>query len=104
VGLRNTSQTFKELPLRADEIKEYACVVDLVYRDGGTELLQEAERRGCRVVDGLEILVRQGALSFQIWTGRSPSLDVMRQAARVVEPLSPPPSSSPGRLGGRDGR
>ncbi|MEA2319071.1 MAG: shikimate dehydrogenase, partial [Solirubrobacteraceae bacterium] len=32
VGLRNSSATFKDLPLNADEIREYACVVDLVYR------------------------------------------------------------------------
>jgi shikimate dehydrogenase len=103
VGLRNTSQTFKDLPLNADETREYACVVDLVYRDGATGLLRAAERQGCRVVDGLEILVRQGARSFQIWTGRSPSLEVMRQAARGVEPLSESPPSPTGRLrtGGR---
>jgi shikimate dehydrogenase len=99
VGLHDTSQTFKDLPLNADEIREYACVVDLVYRDGGTGLLQEAERQGCRVVDGLEILVNQGARSFEIWTGRRPSLEVMRRAAHSVEPLSPSPSSPTGRLG-----
>ncbi|MEA2285922.1 MAG: shikimate dehydrogenase [Solirubrobacteraceae bacterium] len=99
VGLRNTSPTFKDLPLNADEIREYACVVDLVYRDGGTGLLQEAERQGCRVVDGLEVLVRQGAKSFEIWTGRTPSLEVMRRAARSVEPLPESSPSPTGRLG-----
>ena len=62
---------------------EYACVVDLVYRAGGTELLRQARAPGLPVVDGLEILVRQGALSFQIWTGRAAPLDVMRRAARA---------------------
>jgi shikimate dehydrogenase len=90
VGLRNSSATFKDLPLNADEIREYACVVDLVYRDGGTGLL---------VVDGLEILVRQGAKSFEIWTGRTPSIEVMRRAARSVEPLPESPPSPTGRLG-----
>ncbi|MEA2249195.1 MAG: shikimate dehydrogenase [Solirubrobacteraceae bacterium] len=99
VGLRDTSQTFKDLPLKADETREYACVVDLVYRDGGTGLLQAAERQGCRVVDGLEILVRQGARSFEIWTGRTPSLEVMRRAATGVEPLPESPPSPTGRLG-----
>ena len=55
--------------MNADDIGQIRVVVDLVYRDGGTELLRQAERRGCRCVDGLEILVRQGALSFQLWTG-----------------------------------
>jgi shikimate dehydrogenase len=102
VGLHDPAATFKELPLNADDIGRYACVVDLVYRDGGTELLRAAERRGCRCVDGLEILVRQGARSFQIWTGRSAPLDVMRRAARDAEPQQPPPPS--GRDGDRDRR
>jgi shikimate dehydrogenase len=100
VGLDDPAATFKELPLTSDELGEYACVVDLVYRAGGTELLRQAEQRGCRCVDGLEILVRQGARSFQIWTGRSAPLDVMRRAARSEHPSSQLPESPPGR---RDG-
>ncbi|HEX2084902.1 MAG TPA: shikimate dehydrogenase [Solirubrobacteraceae bacterium] len=62
----------------------YATVVDLVYRDGGTRLVREAQSAGARTVDGLEILVRQGALSLEIWTGLEPPLDAMRLAARGV--------------------
>ena len=69
-----------------DAISEYATVVDLVYRAGGTALIEEAERRGASTVDGLEILVRQGALSFSIWTGRPAPLDAMRAAARAARP------------------
>jgi shikimate dehydrogenase len=60
-------------------------VCDLVYRAGGapTPLATWARSGGARFVDGLEILVRQGARSFQIWTGKEPPLDVMRQAARA---------------------
>jgi shikimate dehydrogenase len=94
VGLYDPAATFKNLPLTADDLGEYACVVDLVYRAGGTELLRQAERRGCRCVDGLEILVRQGARSFQIWTGRSAPLDVMRRAARGEQPPQLPPSTT----------
>jgi len=83
VGLTDPSSTFKELPVKADSVGEYACVVDLVYRTGGTVLAQEARRRGSEVIDGLEILVQQGALSFEVWTGRSAPLQVMRQSARA---------------------
>jgi shikimate dehydrogenase len=100
-GMQDRPDAFKEMPLTADDLGEYACVVDLVYRDGGTELLRQAERRGCRCVDGLEILVRQGARSFQIWTGRSAPLDVMRRAARSGLQPSQLPSSAPGLRGGR---
>jgi shikimate dehydrogenase len=82
VGLTDPAETFKELPLIADALGEYACVVDLVYRDGDTALLAAARRLGCVVVDGLEILVRQGALSLEAWTGRAAPLDVMREGAR----------------------
>ena len=58
-------------------------MVDLVYRAGGTVLAQEARRRGSQVIDGLEILVQQGALSFEGWTGRAAPVQVMREAARA---------------------
>jgi shikimate dehydrogenase len=82
VGLADPLTTFKDLPLNADAIGEYACVVDLVYRAGGTQLAQEARRRGSQVIDGLDFLVAQGVLSFEGWTGRAAPLEVMRQAAR----------------------
>jgi shikimate dehydrogenase len=100
VGLADPSSTFKDLPLKADSVGEYACVVDLVYRAGDTLLAQEARRRGSRVIDGLEILVRQGALSFEGWTGRTAPLPVMRQSARDDEhPTSYEPRPSPSAPG-----
>jgi len=103
VGLHDPAETFKSLPLTTDDLGRYACVVDLVYRDGGTELLRQAEQRGCRCVDGLEILVRQGARSFQIWTGRPAPLDVMRRAARSEHSHPQLPESPPGRRDGPAG-
>ena len=82
VGLDRSSNPFKDLPLAADGLSEYATVVDLVYTAGGTMLIRAASQRGIDTVDGLEILVRQGALSFTIWTGRAAPLDSMRTAAR----------------------
>ncbi len=82
VGLGNSSSTFKELPVFPESLDTYATVVDLVYRDGGTELLHEASRRGCAVIDGLEILVQQGALSLEAWTGLPAPIAVMREAVR----------------------
>src|ERR671934_1210386 len=58
-------------------------VVDLAYRPDGrpTALVAAARAAGCHtVVDGLEILVRQGAASFELWTGVPAPLDVMRAA------------------------
>jgi shikimate dehydrogenase len=83
--------TFKNLPVVADNTGEFASVVDLVYRPGGTELLRVASAQGATVVDGLEILVQQGALSYEAWTGQKPDLDLMREAA--YRPDAPPSSS-----------
>ena len=62
----------------------FPTVVDLVYREGGTALIRRAEAAGARTVDGIEILVRQGALSFERWTGMQAPLDAMRLGARAV--------------------
>jgi len=61
-------------------------VVDLAYGDRRTPIARWAEERGARLVDGLEVLVRQGALSLALWTGAEPPLDVMRRA--VVQAAS----------------
>ena len=55
----------------------------MVYGGAQTALLRAAEAAGAATVDGIEILVRQGALSLEIWTGREPPLDAMRAAARA---------------------
>jgi shikimate dehydrogenase len=86
----------KELPLPADHLGEYATVVDLVPRPGGTALLAEAQARGVRTVDGLEVLVHQGALSFEAWTGRAAPLEVLRRAASHPH-RDPAPAIHPAR-------
>ncbi len=92
VGLADGN--FKDLPVDADALGTYATVADLVYRAGGTELIAAASSRGCAVVDGLEVLVRQGALSFQVWTGLEAPVDVMRDSARATFPDSHDPGTS----------
>jgi shikimate dehydrogenase len=59
-------------------------VVDLAYGADGAEtaLVAAARAAGCTVVDGLEALVRQGARSFELWTGLEAPVDVMRRAVR----------------------
>jgi shikimate dehydrogenase len=59
-------------------------VVDLAYRADGrpTALVEAAQAAGCEVVDGLEALVRQGAASFELWTGVAAPVDVMQAAVR----------------------
>jgi shikimate dehydrogenase len=80
IGLRETDQTFKSLPIHADTLGVGSYVADMVYRPGGTRLLAEAEQRGATVVSGLEILVAQGAASFERWTDMAAPREAMRGA------------------------
>lgn len=81
VGLEG-EDPFAELPLTTTAFAPGQTVVDLVYAGGQTALLAAAGAAGATVVDGIEVLVQQGALSFRIWTGREPPLETMRAAAR----------------------
>ena len=58
-------------------------VVDLAYGPAETALVQAARAAGCKVVDGREALVRQGAASFMLWTGLEPPVEAMRAAVRI---------------------
>jgi shikimate dehydrogenase len=78
--LVNATPLRDELPV---EPRAAQAVVDLAYRTGGdpTALVEAAREAGCDpVVDGLEVLVRQGAASFERWTGVTAPVDVMRLA------------------------
>jgi shikimate dehydrogenase len=74
-----------------------ACLMDLVYRPPTTPWMAAASERGLQVAGGLEMLVRQAALSFERWTGRVPPLEPLRQAARKA--LGPDPPGSRGAPG-----
>jgi shikimate dehydrogenase len=80
VGLR-PEDSLEGLPL-----VDARVVADLVYGGNATPFALWAEERGARLIDGLEVLVRQGARSLAIWTGLEPPVDVMRRA--VVQATS----------------
>jgi shikimate dehydrogenase len=86
-----------DLVLNATPIREEALVdlgdvrqvVDLAYRPegGDTGLVAAARAAGCeRIVDGLDVLVGQGAISFERWTGTAAPVDVMRASVRSLRP------------------
>ena len=84
VGLGDDDATFKALPLQADSLGAGSCVVDMVYREGGTRLLEAARTRGADVIDGLEILIAQGAASFERWTGEAAPRQAMWEAVGTI--------------------
>jgi shikimate dehydrogenase len=56
-------------------------VMDIVYNPVETKLARDAKAAGARVISGVEMLIYQGAVSFEIWTERSAPVEVMRRAA-----------------------
>jgi shikimate dehydrogenase len=80
VGLSEGDDPYANLPITPELLKRAELVVDLAYGDHETALVRAARALGTPTVDGAEILVRQGARSFERWTGREAPLDVMRDA------------------------
>lgn len=66
----------------ADMMHRGLIVNDIVYEPLQTRLLREAKKAGARAVTGLGMLIHQGALSFEIWTGRRAPIKVMAAAAK----------------------
>ncbi len=61
-------------------LKQTNAVYDMIYRPAETALLKAAKAAGCRTANGLGMLLHQGAKAFEIWTGQSAPLEVMRRA------------------------
>jgi shikimate dehydrogenase len=81
VGLHG-EDPFEHLPLGGADFVPEQVVFDLVYGPEPSALLAAAEAAGAITIEGLEMLVQQGALSLRIWTGEEPSLEAMRTGAR----------------------
>ncbi|ADY74166.1 Shikimate dehydrogenase [Desulfurobacterium thermolithotrophum DSM 11699] len=63
-------------------IPEGITVVDIIYNPAETLLLKAAKEKGCKIVNGLGMLIYQGAIAFEIWTEKKAPVEVMR---RVLE-------------------
>ena len=68
------------VPVDAGSLLGDMVVADVVFNPPQTVFLQEAAKQGCTVLDGLGMLVNQGVIGFQIWTGIEPNATVMREA------------------------
>jgi len=68
-----------EMPIRPAALPREGAVIDLVYVKGGTPLVRKARSLGLRTADGWEILLAQGATSFELWTGVPAPVSAMRE-------------------------
>lgn len=74
LGLRKNDP----VPVNISLLKRGHVVCDLIYKK--TKLLEMASKKGCRTLDGLGMLLWQGAFAFELWTGKKPPVEVMRKA------------------------
>jgi len=75
-----TPQT-EDIPFPPEELGRFAVVMDIVYSPLETRLLREARGRGAATIDGLQMLIYQGARQFELFTGQPAPVEVMRRAA-----------------------
>jgi shikimate dehydrogenase len=79
IGLANSSA---RLELDADTLHAGIVVADVIPNPPRTALIRDAKQRGCRVLDGLGMLVEQGVISIRHWTGVNADAAVLRRALR----------------------
>jgi len=75
-----------EMPVPKEWLHDRLIVSDLIYNPLQTKLISEARAIGARVHSGVGMFVNQGALSFELWTGKKASTEVMRET--VLQQLS----------------
>jgi shikimate dehydrogenase len=66
----------------SEAVPSHLTIFDLVYNPRETRLLQQASEGGAKTIGGLGMLVAQGALAFEIWTGHQPPISVMLKACQ----------------------
>jgi shikimate dehydrogenase len=69
-----------ESPVAPKLLRKNLAVMDIVYNPLETKLAKDAKEAGAKVISGVEMLIYQGAASFEIWTGKTAPVGVMRQA------------------------
>ena len=72
------------LNLDMESLKASMVVADVIPNPPDTNLVKESREIGCRVIDGLEMLVAQGVIGIEYWTGITPDSSVMRQSLEEV--------------------
>jgi shikimate dehydrogenase len=72
------------LALDPSTLKSTMIVADVIPNPPKTRLIRDAAERGCTVIDGLGMLVNQGVIGIEYWTGMTPDADVMRRALEDV--------------------
>jgi shikimate dehydrogenase len=86
VNATTVGMTIDAVAFDVDPLPENALVFDLVYVPPDTPLVRAARDRGLAVCNGLEMLIRQGEIAFERWTGIGSTADIMRDALYEWDP------------------
>jgi len=78
IGMHPNTVEFPPVPFNL--LNRGHVAVDLVYNPGRTAFMKLCEAAGCRFLNGIGMLLHQGVMAFELWTGRTPPVDVMREA------------------------
>jgi shikimate dehydrogenase/3-dehydroquinate dehydratase type I len=73
-------------PVSAETLAGYKYVMDVIYNPLKTKLLADAEKRGCKILSGVDMFVHQGAQQIRIWTGKEPPRTLMKKV--ILERLT----------------
>jgi 3-dehydroquinate dehydratase/shikimate dehydrogenase len=71
-----------EVPYSGGQLRRNWIVFDAVYNPEQTLLIKEARLKGCKVVTGVDLFIRQAALQFKVFTNQSPPVEEMRSALK----------------------
>ena len=85
LGMEGTNEDISPLAQAAmEKLPNDTIIYDLVYKPRQTRFIQHAKNQGLTVIEGLEMLVLQGAKAFEIWTGEKAPVDIMRNAITKI--------------------
>ena len=77
IGLGDASA---RVPLDVNSLTHDVVVADVIFNPARTRLIRDVEAKGCKIIDGLGMLVNQAVISFKNWTGVTPDATIMRDA------------------------
>ena len=73
-----------KVPVAQDSLRPEMVVADVIPNPPATHLVRTARERGCQVIDGLGMLVAQGVIGIEYWTGKTPDAGIMRKSLEEI--------------------
>lgn len=85
INATSVGQHDKKAPYKIRKLKKGAVVYDIIYNPAKTPFLKLAQKKGARIMNGLDMLIYQGMESFRLWTGRKSDYGAIKKALRKLK-------------------